>query len=205
MIKNVIFDLGRVLYTFWPEKYMIELGYSQEEAASMLSSKTIWALWREYDRGTYTRESLIAEMIKNFPDRENDIRKILNDDFIDKVIKIMPDNVEFFYDVKRRGYNVYILSNIFEDGIGHLIKRDAFLSHADGIVASAHFGCLKPEYKIYQILLDKYNLIPEECIFIDDLEPNIEAARELGIHGIHFIGLEDCKKQFEEYVHSNFT
>jgi len=200
MIKNVIFDLGQVLYAFKPKEYMLELGYSQEDVGQILGNSAAWELWREYDRGTYNRQSLIAEMAKLFPEKEEDIRKILSGGFIDGAIKIIPENVEFFYEVKGRGYKVYILSNIFDDGIARLVERDAFLADADGIIASAHHLTIKPEHKIYQILLDKYSLIPEECVFIDDLEANIAAAKELGIHGIRFTSLEDCKEQFESLV-----
>ena len=200
MIKNIVFDLGRVIYTFWPIEYMLELGYTQEDAASLFGCEAITDLWNEYDRGTYTRESLIDEIIKLLPDRAEDIRKILGNDFVDRCIKIMPENLELFYDVKRRGFKVYILSNIFDDGIQHLIKRDAFLSEADGIIASAHYKLLKPEHEIYQVLFDTYNLVPEECVFIDDKECNITAARELGMHGIVFENLEDCKQQLNYII-----
>ena len=64
-------------------------------------------------------------------------------------------------------------------------------------------GVLKPDKQIYLKLLKKYNLIPNETVFIDDNPNNIKTANELGIHGIVFKNLEQCKKELEEIIKSN--
>jgi len=200
MIKNVIFDLGQVIYSFLPGKYLLELGYSEEQADLFVGRVITPELWLEYDRGTYTRESLLAELCSRFPDMADDFKRVLDDSFMDNVVTIIQPNLEFFYEVKNMGFKVYILTNFFKDGFAHVRKRDAFFDDADGIVVSAHEGLVKPEPAIYQVLLERYNLVPEESLFIDDVKKNIEAAEALGIHGIHFIGLEDCKKQFDAII-----
>ena len=200
MIKNVIFDLGRVIYNFWPQNYLTELGYSEEQISLLMGRIITSELWLEYDRGVHSRAGLIEKLTENFPDMADDFKRILNDDFVDKVITVMPPNLDFFYEVKNRGFKVYILSNFFKDGFEHCRKRDAFLSGADGMVISAYEGLVKPDPAIYQLLLDRYGLVPQECLFIDDMKHNVEAAEALGIRTIHFTSLEDCKRQFEELV-----
>jgi len=197
MIKNVIFDLGQVIYSFQPRKYLLELGYSEEQADLFIERVMTSGLWLEYDRGTYTRESLLAELCSRFPEMSDDFKRVLDDSFMDNVVTIIQPNLEFFYEVKSRGFKIYILSNFFADGFAHVRKRDAFFDDADGMVISAYEGLVKPEPAIYQLILERYNLVPEESLFIDDNKKNIEAAEALGIHGIHFTTLEDCKKQFE--------
>ena len=199
MIKNVIFDLGGVIYTFRPKEYLLKFGYS-EAKADLLMERMFSGVWLEFDRGTYNRSSLIAKLRNDFPDMAEDFRRILDEDFVDNLITIMPPNLEFFYEVKRRGFKIYILTNFFDEGFAQCRKRDAFFDDADGIVVSAHEGLVKPEPAIYQVLLERYGLVPEESLFIDDNKLNVEAAKALGIHGIHFTGLEDCKKQFEELL-----
>lgn len=54
------------------------------------------------------------------------------------------------------------------------------------VVDSAFVGCRKPEARIYEITLERIGLPAEACVFIDDLLPNIEGARELGLHAVHF-------------------
>ena len=58
----------------------------------------------------------------------------------------------------------------------------------DGIVVSAREKTIKPEDKIYQVLLERYSLKPEECYFYDDLQENIDAAKRNGIDGEVFMG-----------------
>ena len=200
MIKNVIFDLGRVIYTFEPKDYLLKLGYNEAQADVLIGHIIASGVWLEYDRGTYTRGSIIEKLSADFPDMADDFQRILDDTFMDNVVNIMPANLEFFYDVKKRGFKVYILSNFFVDGFEHVRKRDAFFDDADGMVISGYEGLVKPEPAIYELILGRYNLVPNETIFIDDNNTNIEAAEKFGIHGIHFTTLDDCKQQFETIV-----
>ena len=200
MIKNVVFDLGRVIYNFWPDKYFAQLGYSAADAAVLFSNPIAKKLWLEYDRGTYNRAEIIQKLSDEFPHMADIFSHVLNDNFVADVITVMPDNLDFLYEVKRRGFKVFLLSNFFLDGHEFCRKRDSFYEDVDGMIISALEGLIKPEPAIYQLLLDRYGLVAEESIFIDDLLPNIEAAKAFGIKTIHFTDLEDCKEQFEKLV-----
>ena len=75
-----------------------------------------------------------------------------------------------------------------------------FLSEMDGGIFSYLVGAIKPEPEIYQILIDKYRLVPEECIFIDDREANLAAARKLGFQTILFDGYEQGRAKLNELL-----
>ena len=198
MIKNVIFDLGRVIYNYWPRADILELGFSEAQADLIMERVFDNPLWNELDRGTYTlREGAEKFCVEN-PELEGMIRRVLDEGWVDRVITIMPDSLEFFYDLKRRGFRVYILTNFPEDEFAHVRKRDAFFNDAEGIVVSAHEKLIKPDPAIYQCILSRYNLVPKETVFIDDKEENIVAAKVEGISGIVFTDLVDCKQQFEQ-------
>ena len=62
------------------------------------------------------------------------------------------------------------------------------------------FGYAKPEKECYQILLNKYSLVPEECLFIDDNETNVEVAESLGIKSIHFASFKTLKKDITIFL-----
>ena len=89
---------------------------------------------------------------------------------------------------KERGYHVYLLSNYPRDiftlhaGNGSF----PFLDYVDGKVVSGFVQMIKPDTDIYKCLMDKYTLKPEECIFIDDREENIQGAINVGMQGIVF-------------------
>ena len=98
--------------------------------------------------------------------------------------------------LKAEGFHIYLLSNAainqpvyWKDTPGN----ECF----EGTVISAFERCVKPDEKIYRILLDRYGLIAEECLFIDDSLANIEAANKLGFKTYHF---HDDADKLEEYI-----
>ena len=203
MIKNVIFDLGRVIYTFWPREDLVNLGFSEERADLFTERVFGNPIWLEYDRGMYSMPELVNKLSEDFPDMEQDLKRVFDEGWVDRVITIMPPNLEFFYEVKKRGFGIYILTNFPEDSFAHCRARDAFFDDADGIVVSAHEKLVKPEPEIYHCILNRYNLVPEESLFIDDNPTNIAVAKELGLHGIIFNNLEQGKREFEAIVGAN--
>ena len=70
----------------------------------------------------------------------------------------------------------------------------------DGGVFSYQEHVIKPDERIYQILLERYALLPEETLFLDDNAENIAAAQKLGIHGIVFTNLPEAKAQAEKLL-----
>ena len=200
MIKNIVFDLGRVIYTYWPKEDMLSLGYNNNQADELMSCIFNCPTWQSMDRGIYTFREGIAKMCKLHPQNAEDIRRVLESGWIDRAVNFMPGSLDLFNEVKSRGYKTYILSNMVTDVFDHLQHRDsAFFSKTDGIIISGREKVIKPEPEIYRCLLDRYALLPEETLFIDDMPQNIAAAKELGIHGIVFVDVEDCRRKLEQF------
>ena len=203
MIKNVIFDLGRVVYRYWPREDIINLGYSEAQADQIMDCVFDSPTWQEIDRDQYTMQEGKEKFCADFPHLEADIRRIMDDGWADRVETIMPESLDFFHDVKRQGYKTYILSNFAADGFDYIRTRDAhFFDQVDGMVVSGHVKLIKPDPEIYKLLLNRYNLVPQETLFIDDNQDNITAAKALGIHGILFTDIADCKQQFKQLTTS---
>ena len=198
MIKNVIFDLGRVLYNYWPENDLLNLGFSEEKAELFMSRVFDAPIWKEYDRGSFDKNEMLNQLCKDFPDMAEDFNTVFDDRWVDRVITVIPESLEFYYEVKEKGYKIYILTNFPGDNFAHCRARDSFFDEADGIVVSAYEKLNKPDHALFRLLLERYGLKAEETVFIDDMQYNIEAAGELGIHGICFTTLDDCKKRFKE-------
>ena len=88
-------------------------------------------------------------------------------------------------ELKQKGYKLYILSNITRHFINNAYKFP-ILKEFDGIVYSAPIKMVKPNPEIYQYLLDKFNLVGNECLFIDDTKTNLVGATRFGIHTFHY-------------------
>ena len=201
MIKNVIFDLGNVVYDYQPLNELLKMGYSKEKAISLLKSIFAGPVWREMDRGQFTVMEGVEKLCEQFPEIADDIRRILTFEWLDNLMVVMQPTIDFFHEVKKQGYKTFVLSNFGLDSFEFMRKRDAeFFDEMDGIVVSSLEKLVKPDPAIFNRLLERYSLVPQESVFIDDTKENIEAAESLGIYGILFTGIEECKNRFESII-----
>ena len=102
-------------------------------------------------------------------------------------------------DLKRAGYKLYVLSNMSREFIDFL-RRTEIYGCFDGEVVSCEEGVVKPEPRIYEILLDRFGLDPAETLFIDDRRSNLEAAAAFGIATFHFREPESSCTQLREML-----
>ena len=93
--------------------------------------------------------------------------------------------ISLIQELKQKGYKLYILSNMTRHFINNDYKFPIF-KEFDGIVYSAPIQMVKTDPKIYEYILNKYNLTPNECIYIDDMKTNLAAAARFGINTFHY-------------------
>ena len=182
MIKNIIFDVGDVLLEYRWKDMLKDYGLPDDEAYKVGNLMFNDNLWHEFDLANMTRDEIVGQYLKNYPDyakvmqwfmTHGELMHVKREDVWEKAQKL-----------KEKGYGIYILSNYSQELFEKHTKDAPFMSLADGVVVSYQIHITKPDEKIYRYLLDKYNLKAEECIFFDDREENTEAARKLGIEAI---------------------
>lgn len=103
-------------------------------------------------------------------------------------------------DVKDNKMNAYCLSNISPELFHHLKSQHDLFELFDGIVTSGVENVAKPDKRIFEILFERYQLIPDECLFIDDSAANTKTATELGVTSITFKGSADCYQKIYAYI-----
>jgi 2-haloacid dehalogenase len=101
-------------------------------------------------------------------------------------------------DLKRIGYKVHALTNWSAETFYPAQKLFPFLTWFDGVVVSGEEGLVKPDPRIYQRLLERFQLNPASAIFIDDVTRNVEAARRLGITAIQFSEQVDLRLELRQ-------
>ena len=194
-MKNIIFDLGNVLILFDPMKYVNE-NVSSEKREKFLNVVFNSSEWLDLDKGTLSYE----DAKKIFKDRLKDCGKEVDGLFEDNLygmLKPIEKNVKILEKLKEK-YKLYILSNFHKDSFETISSRYNFFNYFDGGIVSAYHNCIKPDEKIYKLLIDKYNINPTETLFIDDLEKNILKAQELGIKTIHLIDYTKLEEELRE-------
>jgi len=201
MIKNIIFDIGEVLVDFAWREHMRALGFS-EEKISILDERWVGGeMWQELDRGVLSESEAIEAAQRAIPECEEEIRVFWETP--DGIIRCREQSAPWLRSLKERGYSVYLLSNYPESFFEAHLKDFTFIPYVDGRVVSCYVKVIKPDERIYRELLDRYSLIPEECVFIDDREENIEGAQKLGINGILFCNMEQAITQLDRLLESN--
>ncbi len=195
MIKNVILDIGRVLIGFEWWDYIYRL-YDEETAQKVTDALWKTNYWWELDRGVMSEEEVLELFYSAGPDVKDEIKEAY--DRIGEAMSRYEYAIPWIEELREHEYRVYYLSNYSE----HLmnVRPDIldFLPHMDGGVFSCYVHLIKPDPEIYKTLMQKYDLKAEECVFIDDREENVVAARELGMQAIQFENYEHARQEFEQ-------
>lgn len=203
MIKNVIFDLGKVLINFNPLEYLESLGYSKDKSEEIYKATILDPIWEDMDAGKYlSKEEYIPALTNKHPELKEEIENFLNGPWMDNLIFPIKENQVLIDIVKNRNLKYYILSNYPYDSFMHTYEKNEFIRKADGMIISSIVKVSKPDPKIYELLLDKYNLKANECVFIDDRPCNIETAIKLGMKGIVHTDLDSTKDLLIETINS---
>ena len=198
MIKNIVFDLGRVMVEFDPVAYLRGFGYP-EELVQKLFDIVFGHDWYPHDRGDYaTIDDLRLALTQKYPAYAAELNAVLRGDWV-KIHYLKTDTADYMAELKRRGYRVYILSNLSVESYEYIRQYDFFRLIDGGVFSYQERSC-KPEETIYRALLDRYGLAPEETVFLDDNPDNIAAADRLGIHGVRFADLATAKEQTERLL-----
>ena len=198
MIKNIIFDVGNVLVEYDPDGLMRRLGFDEETLQAVNQAVFQNELWNESDRGVLSPEELLEAFIDNNPVYEKEIRQVI--DAVGDTISLMPYTVEWVKGLKERGYHLYILSNYAEYTYEKTSHKMEFLPYMNGVVFSYRCKLIKPEKEIYEYICKTYELKPEESVFLDDREDNVEAARNMGMHGIVFENYAQGSETLEQLL-----
>ena len=198
MIKNIVFDIGRVLVEFDPHSYLTSFGFP-DATVQALEQKIFEKHWNAYDRGDYmTVNELRDALVKLYPAYKTELETVLKSDWV-KIHGLKQDTAAYLADLKQRGYSVYLLSNLSMDSYNFITTLD-FFHQVDGGVFSYQERVCKPEPKLYETLLERYHLKPDETVFLDDTAKNVAAAEQCGIHGIQFNDFDTASAALEKLL-----
>jgi len=196
MIKNIIFDIGNVLTDFRWEDFLRDKGFD-EEMIKRLADATVYSdVWKEYDKGIWADEEILDGFAENDPEIAQEIHQAFGD-FTDLVTP-RDYAIPWVQSLKEKGYKVWYLSNFSNKATTECAECLGFIPYTDGGILSFRDKVIKPDAAIYELLLNRFGLVAEESVFIDDTLVNVEAAEALGIHGIHFISKEQTEKELCE-------
>ncbi|MBO5408587.1 MAG: HAD family phosphatase [Clostridia bacterium] len=190
MIKNLIFDFGNVLGQCYAD--CLTGAYVEDVNEKNLIRDTVFdrLYWDRLDRGAITDEEVIAGFCSRLPEELHEDARIVYENWVNTMTPV-PGMSRLIRELKRKGYKLYLLSNIsvgFAETYHTVPWIRSLFEHFDGLVLSGTIKMAKPDREIFEYVLDQFHLKAEECLFIDDVHKNLDGARLVGINGYHFDG-----------------
>ncbi|PWN69396.1 HAD family hydrolase [Chryseobacterium phosphatilyticum] len=197
-IKNIIFDFGGVLMD-WNPRYFFKDYFNDDEKMEYFLENIAQDEWNiEQDKGRPLAEGTEIQ-VKKFPEWEKEIRAFY-DNWTIMLKSDIPQNVEVLRKLKNTDYHLFGLTNWSAETFPYALENYDFFQLFDGkIVVSGTEKLIKPDPKIWHLLLERYNIRAEESIFIDDNQKNIEMAQSLGFNTIHVLPDTDLKQKLESF------
>lgn len=189
-IKNVVFDLGGVVFARDPRKFEPEF----IKFFSYILLPQMPKFWEEYDRGVVSYNEVVRSLAEyNACDVELAEKNLRRSILTQEAIPYTEALIRALKDAK---YKLYVLSNMSLEFI-EFLRRQPVYKYFDGEVVSCEEHVIKPDVEIYRRLVARYNLNPTETLFIDDRKGNVETAINEGWLGFHFDAhnpKESCEK-----------
>jgi 2-haloacid dehalogenase len=190
----VVFDIGGVLIDWDPRHLYRKLFSGDEPAMEHFLAGVCTHEWnRCQDAGRSFAEG--ARLLKlEYPDKA-ELIDAYSTRFDEMIPGAIPGTVEILAELRARGAGLYGLSNFSAETFPPTFQRFDFLRWLRGMVISGEVGVIKPDPRIYEILLARFAIDPHRAVFIDDVAVNAEAAWPFGIHGIHFTTPDALRKE----------
>ena len=196
-IKNIIFDFGGVVMD-WDPRYFFKDYFNDDEKMEFFLKNIATDEWNaEQDRGRTLAEGTEIQVAK-FPQWEKELRAYY-DNWTTMLRSDIPKNVEVLRKLEHSNYELFGLTNWSAETFPYALENYDFFKIFDGkIVVSGTEKLIKPNPKIWEVLLERYHIKADESVFIDDNAKNIEVAKSLGFITIHITPETDLEKELKD-------
>ncbi|SFR74239.1 putative hydrolase of the HAD superfamily [[Clostridium] aminophilum] len=190
-IRNIVFDMGRTLIDWNPEKIAEAAGVPEDETERFVRETFCGYEWTAADRGILSDDDVVAAACRRLPEHLHENVRTAVTGWWNLWSPKIPGMEELVRELKKNGYRIYLLSNAsshVHEFFDRLPASDCF----DGKFISADWKLMKPSHEIYEAFCAHFGLVPKESLFVDDAPWNIEGAIITGMQGIVFYG--DAKR-----------
>jgi len=195
-ITSIVFDLGGVLID-WNPRHLYRKVFNDEAEMEWFLSEVCSSEWNIIQDGGRPFSEGIAELSLQHPHLSDKIALYFDrwEEMLGGEIK---DTVVILNELKSSGMPLYGLTNWSNETFPIAYRKYNCLKNLKGIVVSGDEKLLKPEHDIYRLLMNRYGIIAEESVYIDDNKANADAAAELGFNAIHFLSADQLRTELRE-------
>ena len=192
-VDTVIFDIGGVLADFCWEEFIKDKGYVEDTVQKIADASVRSDAWDEFDRGVLDTNDVIKEFVKNNKSLEAELYDCFSD--LTGLLRERERTIPWIRALKKAGYKVLVLSNYSKQAEDTNPFMKDFLAEVDGGILSYKEQIIKPDRRIFELICERYDLSPFKCVFIDDTQKNVNAAKEFGMKSILFQDYEQVDRE----------
>jgi 2-haloacid dehalogenase len=185
--NTVVFDLGNVLIDWSPRHLYRKLFGADLEGMERFLSEVCNGAWNERQDAGRSWEEAIQEAVARHPDQA-DLIRAYRDRWDETLGGPMHDSIAVLEELRKSGTRLLALTNWSRETFPIALERYEFLSWFEGILVSGEEGIIKPDPAIYRLLISRFAVDVPRAVFIDDSMRNVEGARQVGLHALHFSG-----------------
>ena len=183
MIKNIVFDMGKVMVDYDGHKVgeiFIKDEAERKEVCTCVFDSQEWLL---LDMGLISEEDALKRMQSRLTtDHAKEMAKLCLKHWHEYNMYPVNEMGDLVKELKERGYKIYLCSNASLRLLTYM-EIIPGIEQFDGVLFSAEVKCMKPQKEMYGHFFERFGLKPEECFFIDDMPLNIEGAKACGMAG----------------------
>lgn len=190
VIKNVVYDIGNVLVKWAPYEV---LSYIFPEADEKELFEKMRPIWLDLNLGKYTETEAISLYHEEIGLPKDKLQKMMHEFKVRQTP--LSGSIELLQRLSDLKINLYSITDNIRELMEYHRRNSEFVPFFKDIIVSADIGVLKPNPKIYEHLLKKHNLVAKECVFMDDLEVNVEGAKSVGMHSFQFFDTNQSIKE----------
>ena len=193
-----LFDLGGVFFD-WDPKFFFTKIISDKDEMDFFLTKVCNDEWNLAQDSGRTIEDGEKDIIRKFPQYESLIKLYYPNHR--KMIKgTFQSSIDILMKLKQDNYECFVLSNWSAETFIDIPQEFKFMKNFNGLLISGEDKLVKPDPKIYLLAIDRFNLDPQNTVFIDDKLVNINAAKKLGFKTIHLTNPNIIESEINKFI-----
>ncbi len=197
--KNIIFDIGNVLVKWAPKEVVVKLFSNHPDHDDLTFKLFKSPTWFDLNKGKLTEAEAVQIYNQKLGVPLKKLQELMHE--VKESLTPMEGSFELLEDLYQAKISLYSITDNVHEIVTFLKNKYTFFDKFKGIAISAELGVLKPAKEIYNHLLQTYNLRPEESIFFDDIQKNVDGAKNVGMQATLFTTALTCR---EELINQGF-
>ena len=194
--STVVFDLGGVLVD-WDPRYLFRQLLPDDAAVEAFLADVCSPEWNAAQDAGRSWAEAVREASERFPEHA-ELVAAYDERWWETIGGQIDGTVEVLDELRRRGVGLFAITNWSAEKFDLTFPRFDWLAWFDGIVVSGYERIVKPDPRIFQLLVDRHGVDPRAAVYVDDVPANVEAARAIGMTGLVFTTPEQLRADLGE-------